>query len=186
MGYRHRIGKVKKSEYKKYKEMTEEQILAEIGEDESVYYPPFHKQLYELGKYCSFSGTTKIPFYSFELPDTEFWIIDKPFLKEIINDQRKSVAEYYSDLKSLADSIGNGVALTEKQMKFVQAQLMPTANSRLSEWSGKFGISPYWLDEKCTDGRLVRSWAYEYSIFNLVDIYQSFDWENDLMILSAW
>ena len=58
-------------------------------------------------------------------------------------------------------------------------------NSKAREWGNKF-LNPYYLDEETTDGAIVKSWEYEYAIFNLVYIYRTFDWENDYLIYSAW
>ena len=30
------------------------------------------------------------------------------------------------------------------------------------------------------------SWSYEYSIFELVRLYKTFDWENDNLVLMGW
>ena len=45
--------------------------------------------------------------------------------------------------------------------------------SKIREWSGAFGVLPYWLDGTQKTGNIVRSWLYEYTIFELVRIYKS-------------
>lgn len=40
-------------------------------------------------------------------------------------------------------------------------------------------LTPYNLDE---GDEITTSWKYEYSIFELVRIYKTFDWKNNVMI----
>lgn len=36
------------------------------------------------------------------------------------------------------------------------------------------------------DEKIVNSWLYEYSIFELVRLFKKFDWENDVLLLYGW
>jgi len=169
MGYRARLGKVAKKEKEKFIGLSYEEAEKLIDKNSAVYRPQFHTQLYELGKYFNLTQGT-IPFYDFDLEkecETEFYIMSKEQLKELIEEYHDLIYQNYEHLAQ-----GN---------KNVQMFI----NSRAREWCSNF-LNPYYLDEEETDGELVGSWQYEYSIFNLVYIYRTFDWETDYLIYSAW
>ena len=170
MGYRSRLGKICKAERDKYKNKTYEEAQQIVGEDNSLYYPPEHKELYEIGKYADYNKGLEA-FYNFDIYkmcESEFHIMTKENLLEIIRDYHKKIYQGYKELEEGKDS-----------SEFIK--------SRVREWGRNgFDIQPYYLDQKKTDGEIVRSWQYEYAIFNLVYIYRTFDWENDYLIYSAW
>ena len=169
MGYRSRLGKVAKIEKDRFNGKTHDEVEQLLGEYNSPYYPDFHTQLYELGKYYNFTKG-KIPFYSFdieEIYETEFYIMTKDELKELIREYHDLIYQYYEKLAQGKDNVD----------EFIR--------SKARQWCAK-SIDPYWLDQEKTDGAIVRSWEYEYAIFNLVYIYRTFDWETDYLIYSAW
>jgi hypothetical protein len=187
MGYRIRLGKVSKKEKQRFKGMTYEQAKKEIGYEESLYYPPFHTELYEIGKYVDFK-VGRLPFYDFDIEketDAEFDIITKEGLKAIIDSYHESTFKHYSEmLKPFERFIKNpemDYLPSEEDIKEVVAAISRKVNA----WKSEF-VKPYWLDEERTDGEIVRSWSIEYAIFNLVYIYRTFDWENDYLIYSGW
>jgi hypothetical protein len=169
MGYRSRLGKVNKKEKDKFTGKSYEEVCEMLPDTCTPYFPEFHTQLYELGKYFDFTkGTT--PFYDFDIEEeceAEFFIMTKEQLKELIEEYHDLV---YQNYEKLAQGKGDAQSFLE---------------SRAREWCGKY-LSPYYLDEEKTDGAIVSSWQYEYAIFNLVYIYRTFDWEQDYLIYSAW
>jgi hypothetical protein len=181
MGYRVRLGKIPKSAQEKYAHLTESPDYEEDGENifgkgNTAYYPTEHTQLYEVGKYVNYPEH-RTPFYNFKLDEEEFDILSKEGLAAIIEEFRNDVFEYYSDLLTAVSS--NPVA--------ANAGIIEHMSSYASEWEGKW-LKPYYLDESDDhkDGAIVHSWKKEYAIFNLVYIYQTFDWENDFLIISGW
>ena len=172
MGYRSRLGKVKKSEQLRFIGMGLKDVEKELGEDNSPYYPDFHTQLYELGKYFEFTKGI-VPFYSFDIYkecECEFYIMSKEELKELIIDYHEIIYQYF-----------------ERMAQGVEDEITPEQHikEKARKWCSKFH-DPYYLDQEKTDGEIVNSWSYEYAIFNLVYIYRTFDWENDYLIYSAW
>ena len=175
MGYRIRLGKVPKTAKAKYADKTEAELAELYGESDgecATFYAHSieeHTQLFELGKYVDYLQNVE-PFYDFKLNDTEFVIMSKKGLKNIIEEYHKSTHKYYKEME--ADD-------------FADYQ-----RNKVNEWDkdGQFSISPYYLDEpeENCDGFLVKSWKIEYAIFNLVYIYRTFDWENDYLIYSGW
>lgn len=169
MGYRAKLGRIAKTEREKYRNKTAKEVDAmfEGKSGCSPCYPEGHEELYELGKYVDLKGDAE-PFYDFDIEkemETEFHIVSKEGLKNIIEEYRKIIHDYYSNLEP------------ENFERHI-------LNMR-REWSDKH-IKPYYLDEERTDGFIVASWKYEYAIFNIVYIYKTFDWENDYLIYSAW
>ena len=176
MGYRSRLGRIPKTEREKYVGKTCKEVFYLGSEGPVPYRPPGYEQLYEIGK-TALRPKDMSEFYSFDLYDAaeyEFFILSKSGMLEIIEAYHSWILEMYTELESGTD---------EDRKRFIA--------SKVRKWgddSSKFGICPYYLDEPTEncDGFLVRSWNYEYAIFNLVHIYRTFDWENDYLIFSAW
>jgi hypothetical protein len=176
MGYRLRLGRIAKTEREKYRGKTLEEAQAMMDEDEALYRPHAHTQLYEIGKYVNFSEGAE-PFYDFELDEDEFKIVNKEWLKALIQEYHDRIWYTYA---SLAKGEGECLEDPDAPRKFLL--------KRAREWGRSFNLLPYYLDqppEKC-DGFLVSSWDIEYAIFNLVYIYRTFDWEKDYLIYSGW
>lgn len=213
MGYRLRLGRFPKTvwEYeikgkpydevvKFFKGVIERNPDIDTDWDEhyqALYRPPLHVELYELGKHVNFPEG-RSPFYSFDLEEDEFEIMSKEGLKAIILDYHKNIKEFY---KGRFESLGGEKTLDNNARnilrdkrrkyhqvdKFVFHDVLCDYYGKVSEWDSKWTV-PYYLDEpyKETDGALVRSWKFEYAIFNLVHIYRTFDWERDLLIYNGW
>ena len=172
MGYRLRLGKVAKKVHDHFKGLSKEEAEKLIEEDRALYRPQFHEELYELGKYVDYNKNFE-NFYDFEIEENEFKIVTKEGLKSIIDEYHNNILLNYTDMLCIASSDNR-----EKLITFLR--------SREREWSKKFDMLPYYLDQEETDGAIVSSWQYEYAIFNLVHIYRFFDWENDYLIYSGW
>jgi hypothetical protein len=174
MGYRIRLGKVNKQEAEKWRHKPLKELNDFYNEDraDSMYYPEYHTELYEIGKYVSYENG-RLPYYTcfdiYKENEAEFDILTKEGLGKIIEEIRIEIAGFYRKLLEKTD--------IEKD-KYI--------NKKINEWNFSFGLKPYYLDEQDTDGAIVCSWDFEYSIFNLVHIYRFFDWENDYLIYSGW
>ena len=191
MGYRLRLGKVSKIDYEKYKDMTNEELCNafpddcdDYGEEKKYfphYRPPFHTELYELGKYVDYEANN--PFYTkIDMEECDFQIVDKEFLKMVIEDYEKKVKSYYKEYYNKIIAIHKSDSDTITIDKEI-ADIFSHVRSMASEW---IILRPFSLDKPMTDGAVTKSWKYEYSIFNLVHMYWNFDWENDLLIYSGW
>lgn len=121
------------------------------------------KNIYELGKQCDFDTyeySTK--FENFENNDEEFIIVNKEFLLSLIDEYRKNVVNYYTKLS-------NNEIVRKTKEDHIQ--------DRIVKWSSL--LKPYDLSDK---EHITDSWEYEYSVFELVRIYKTFDWDNYLLI----
>lgn len=171
MGYRTRLGRLSKKDAPDLLKISLEEWKdkGESPQYESPASPKVHEELFEIGKYFHYESEHKKPFYPdpeiLKYFESEFEILEKEGLKGIIQWYHNKIIEVFS----VSDE-----------------ELLTGAKKKLEVWNNKFDLLPYWLDEERTDGAIVRSWLYEYAIFNLVHIYRTFDWENDYLIYSAW
>jgi hypothetical protein len=126
-------------------------------------------------------------------------VVNKDFLKYIIETYKEKIRGYLGDmvkpfldedgyrgdfLKSVKTNYGikedkyefDGSVLNKDQQNSI-VNILNHIISINSEWNM---LAPFNLD----DGKdeVTSSWKYEYSIFELVRIYKSFDWENNVMI----
>ncbi len=183
MGYRNYIGKISKEIYEQNKDLTKKELYLKYedegkgdvfddGDSLKYYFSgdelPTYKMLHNLGKYCDFDidKETHEFFTKWKCPDTEFLVCTENVLLKIIEDYRLTVLKWY-----------------EKQLK-TPKEAEHNYRTMVREWGGdKWNMIPYDLDKE-TDN-IVKSWRFEYAIFDLVRIYKSFDWENDVLIYSG-
>lgn len=182
MGYRLRLGRFPKNEHKKYKQFKSEQEANDWFEDHDTRFAPYrpreHQELIELGKYVDYrkESLNIKNFYDFELEENDFVIVDRDFLLHVIEEYRKNTEEWY---RELYDSIKDGDT----------AQVEMHVKNKVREWDTTYltniKTEPN-EDGDNEDGRLTRSWKFEYAIFNLLFILHTFDWDNDYLIYSGW
>lgn len=121
-----------------------------------------------------------------EHPDLDFYSITKKGLKMIILDYRERVIEYTKAAIELFEHP------EEKDMKkhiFTQ-DLLEMVKSELREWEASY------TDEKTGDDRYFNidlsknkdtfgisgSWYYKYGIYDLIEMYKYFDFENYTLV----
>ncbi len=116
--------------------------------------------------------------------DTELYVVDKEFLLFIIEEYRKLNHEYHAEfadkIRYLSEKFNKDENATINLNDFsCIGDLAMYFNKKQREWSE--GESNLRLT-KTNDGNITSSWTYEYSIFNLVHLLHTFDWENDDLI----
>jgi len=174
MGYRSRLGAVEKIYKRRCSGCTYEQVDMFCGKNKTPYYPKFHTKLFELGKYFD-QPEYLTPFYDFdieELAESEFSILSKEGLKQIIAEYHDNIAMMYEEAFESKENACEHIS------------------SKVRVWSkvsyAKYGMLPYNLDQIKSDGEIANSWLYEYAIFNLIYIYRTFDFDKNYLIYSAW
>ncbi len=184
MGYRNCIGSLEKTEYDKIKNFTKEELYKYKKEDiKDGYVAVYHvaeKELYEFGKYCDFNtkGMFKPVFLNKELQEEmtdehDFYVVGKKFMKAVIENYTEKVKKIYTNLM---DGITNEqIAFKEIPAEKVM-QLFEHVHGNSFEW---IQSTPYNLE---VGDAVTKSWKYEYSVFELVKIYKTFDWKNNIMI----
>lgn len=183
MGYRNYIGRMSKEAYLDNKDLTVKELCEKFEDKgdideydgEKFYYfsgrdLPTYEELYELGKWCDFEieDFKETFFTKWEDGDCEFSVATKELLLAIIEHYRKRVEIGYKE-----------------QLEKTPEELKVDINRKIREWGGdKWEMCPFNLDLE--NETIVRSWLYEYAVFDLVRIYKTFDWENDVLIYSGW
>lgn len=186
MGYRNYINVISKEVYLETKDLTKEELCQkypDIAEEDdwddddnviSWYFPkrelPTFRELHCLGKYCDFpiEDYTEPYFSKWECSDTEFSVASQELLLTIIEEYRKTILENYK----------NDLEKSEEEIKV-------DIKRKITEWNG-YGSEIYPYSLNIENKGIVRSWLYEYAIFELVHIYKTIDWENEILIYSGW
>jgi hypothetical protein len=186
MGYRNYIGSLPRAEYDFIKSFTKEELFKyknqSLEEDDDGHigvYDVASKELYELGKYSEVGG---VKFFSpvFENEELQkyfddehdFYIVNKEFLKHVIEHYTQKVKDFYSKLLKGIEHKDSDKIDSKKAY-----ELYEHIRGNASEW---LQLTPYNLDNDSDE--ITTSWKFEYSIFELVRIYKTFDWENEVMI----
>lgn len=154
----------------------------EVDDD---YVPINHlgKEIYEFGK--DYENSDKLYkhgnslFTSEELNeqygDYNAIILEKSGLVCAIEWQRDRIIKIYEDLLR-----EKSINVFDERSQF--DRMKEHITSHLRWWKPFYGVA-YNLDENREN--LVESWLYEHSIFDLVRIYKSFDWENKYLIFAG-
>ena len=194
MGYRHYFHSVPKTqieEIKNCKTINELCNWAESAgykvdrnEDERPYFPvrTIGKEIYGFGKYVD---------WALEMQDRNESIFNSDELKEkyehyqpvictqddfilAINEYKQKIINYYKGL--LDEQEIRGLTKEQRQQGHIESQL--------EEWNNEFNIYP--IDLNLNRESITGSWLYEYAIFELVRVYKTFNWENDVLVLLGW
>ncbi len=206
MGYRNYLGSLPKKEYNKIKRMTLKELYEFKNEEWSDdphdrdghvgVYDVAYNTHYELGKYVD-QFPKKFFKTVFKNKETQkhfteehdFYVVEKEFVEELIKYYTGIIQKYYKDM---LDPFFEG---TEAKSGFMKTEDTPMTKEEISgvyrlidhvrsmamEWgvAGWFeDMLPYKLDSE----ELVSSWKYEYAIFNLINLYKTFDWKRNVMI----
>lgn len=207
MGYRNYIGFIPKREYNKIKSLTTQEVFdyynvtSDDGGDSYMGVYDFGKELYEFGKYVDFNppkGSIKTFFKKKDTEsnwnnDGELKVVTKEFLGYVIETYRERIMTYYNDMMTpfLSSDFTNSVktnygaiddthtfdfSLITEEEQTALFKMINHVRSMRTEWTC---LVPYNLDDR---DEITGSWKYEYSIFELVRIYKSFDWKRNIMI----
>ena len=183
MGYRNYIGKLKKelNTNVTFEDLIERCRVLENNYNLNYISPRMLvNEIHEFGKYVNIKkleGNLKLYFLNPEVneffkSDYEFMEITKEGLELIIEEYAEYIANYYESLLKVDEiDILKGNTVEKKCVSAIE--------SKFRTWKNEY-MTPYNLSEDCE--HLSDSWEYEHSIFDLVRIYKTFDWENDTMI----
>jgi hypothetical protein len=166
-------------------------------------------ELYELGKCVDeFDESYFKPFFtntelhSHMNSDSEFLVVEKEFVKAIIDRYNGCIKKYYSEMitpffgtetnpTEFLNTVKRDRAIVDGDIvskytfdftKITQDEqnslflILEHIRSMNSEWNC---LTPYDLDNGHS---VTTSWKYEYEIFELVRIYKHFDWDNNIMV----
>jgi hypothetical protein len=203
MGYRHYFYKVKKADVETIKDMDYEQLKkyvtergGEVVDDEN--YVNFddvisQTRVHEFGKLYWDNTAERIydkgtPLFSKKETQDAFddyspYIVGKEGLLEAISIYQEKVLNYYKGL--LVDGeerqLPLGITLTVEDVKSMD-KVLEHLSDKISRIS-YCGIANIDEDRKW---QVTSSWEYEHSIFNLVHILKSIDWQEDTILFYGW
>jgi hypothetical protein len=205
MGYRNYLGSLPKKEYNKIKRMTiqelyvfkNEEWVEDYSEGYVGVYDVAYNQHYELGKYVDQFDKKffKTVFKNKETQkhfteEHDFYLVEKEFVEELIKYYTEKIRTYY---RNMLEPFFEG---SESKAGFMKTKDTPIT---VEEMGGIFELIDHvrvmamewgvagWLADSTpfdlnSDRELVSSWKYEYAIFNLVNLYRTFDWKRNVMI----
>ncbi len=196
MGYRSYIGWMTKREYNKIKKLSHSEFLKYYNEEEYVGLYDITNQLYNLGSGFEYPPKNLKLYKNFftnkelkeRYEDYDPILVNDTFLKYIIERNSKKINDYYQSILSSDETLSKKIEYSYKGNKFILSELTDEDSKKLyemyshiksmsTEW--EWGFS-YNLDKE--KEIITSSWKYEYSIFELVRIYKTFDWKKNVMI----
>ena len=142
--------------------------IYELGKDSDIGHE------LEKNKPCVFTSEELQHRYS----DYGFALLTKDDFKSIIEFYQQKIVEWLKDLLNPENNPAIPNRLSKEEMR------QHAIECKLDKWTGKSGSIPIDLDEGTE--RVTGSWLYEYTIFELVRLYKTFDWERDDLVLVGW
>jgi hypothetical protein len=161
-------------------------------------YDVAYNEHYELGKYVDqfpkkfFKTVFKNKETQKHFTDEhDFYVVEKEFLAELIKYYTTKIQTYY---KNMLEPFFEG---TESKAGFMKTKDTPMTQEEISgvyklidhvrSMAMEWGVTGWFEDQvpyNITDSNkdFISSWKYEYSIFNLVILYNTFDWKKNVMI----
>lgn len=205
MGYRHYFYKVNKADVEKVKDMTWDELLdcakefgAEVYEEEDSFYFNDDKflnktEVFEFGKLYWDDTAERIYNKGVHLftkeevrelvSDYVPYVVGKDGVLEAIKIYEEKVLKYYKDL--LVDgkdcSLPLGITIRKEDVKSID-KLVEHIEDKIRN-IGFIGLANTKEEYKWT---VTSSWEYEHSIFNLVHILKSVDWETETILFYGW
>lgn len=193
MGYRNSIASIPREEYNKIKNFTKEELYEHKGvslDDYVGVYDVAQNELHEMGKYVDEfpKRLFKPVFLNKELhkeftEEHDFYLVGKKFLEKVITDYGQKVKDYYN--KMLKDCLTDEKYPRLKDPKEIPSQSIYSILKHIESMSYEWGCTPFSASfpydlEK--GDRVTTSSKYEYVQFELVRLYKTFDWKNNVMI----
>lgn len=200
MSYRHYFYKIDKDTLEKIHNFTKEEfqkwaLEKRITDSENDPYIPIYKigkNFHEFGKY--YENTKEIQekgmplFKNKELSDMyeeyEPFIVGKEAVLNAIEFQKNLIIRYYENMLYLTDEERFEKNLDERTKEKMYQQHI---ESMYKEWKNTFMKNGcFAIDLNESNEAITTSWKYEYSIFELVRLYKSTDWEKYGLIFMGW
>lgn len=193
MGYRHYFYMIPLEELEKVRKMSYDELFhyadvhGWVDEDDGICFRKSFNQeeLYELGK-LYFDDTsericeTGTPMFENEKTQEYFkyydpYVVGKSGLECAINICREKILNYFKGLvtKECANKDVMEFSVNPEDLNI--SDVCRELYGKISIWSNFFGCCPINMDE--SDPCITNSWIYEYSIFELVRIYKTVDWD---------
>lgn len=205
MGYRHYFYLVKKSEVEAVKDMTFNELFeyaktcgVEVYEDErwfnwrdsrildttevfefgKLYWDDTADRIYNTGVHL-FNDEAMQEYVSDYVP----YVVGKEGLLEAIKIYQEKIVKYYTDLLTDGQDYNLPLGLT------LRKEDVKSADKIIEHFTDKIHSLSYRdianVDEE-NKWRVTTSWEYEHSIFNLVHLLKTIDWETETLLFYGW
>lgn len=205
MGYRHYFYKVNKKEVETVKDMSLAEVKqyakaqgAEVVEDDDWFYFNDRKfmdktEVFEFGKLYWDDTADRIyakgvPLFNRQetqeaVEDYYPYVVGKEGVLEAITIYREKILDYYKSF------IADGVDLSRPLGLDLKKEGIKSIDELVEHIRDKV-VSLCYRDIANTDESnkwtVTSSWEYEHSIFNLVHILKTIDWEQDTILFYGW
>lgn len=183
MGYRHYIATIDKTLYQQIRNLTKKELADFFKSlDKNVNRREFVKEVYEMGKYveADYLKEHSRQFFdkketnlNYHNEDTELYLITRAGFDAIIESYHKIISDNFA---KLLEHHKNGT----KDM-WGEDPVAKYLIGKGATWENSKNYQPYSL----TGEPITHSWSYEYAIFELVRIYKSINWENQLVVITG-
>jgi len=180
MSYRERIFKISKEEYNKFKNITLSELKSKYNVDYyEFYYDILNKtELHEFGNNLINTNIREIKFltndelHNLINNDNRLIKLSKNQLKSIIDNMIEEIKKSKSNLKNWSDDL---ISENEKNRNLAIRMIQNHINREFTEWYNILSIN---FDD---NDILLDSWMLNYDVFNLIYIYKTVDWNNDII-----
>jgi hypothetical protein len=199
MGYRHRFAAVSKTLVDETANHTIDELRqwcdarGKDTEDGVFFYDIYdQKEIFDFGKDCRFAEeliAKSQPVYHNN--DTQEYmdvpvIVNKEGFLFVLDQIRLIVKNHYQECMEMdADCMkaefkkkADAWSLAVEQIPCLQ-----TMNPKMQDSMNR-AYYPYNIDDDRE--HIVNSWLYEYSVFELVRLYKTFDWDNNYLLFYGW
>jgi len=185
MGYRLYIGKMKSKVYEKIRFMDEKELMKKFPEtiegiDNDIYCNfrllPL-EPLFCFGKYYVLPCEAEPVFIqkmNFEV-DHDFKLISKDQFAQVIEERRTNIINIY------LETLNEGPEECRKEIKTIINEFRNFI--LIGGKKIKTAVRAYNLDSNV---KITDSYMWIFSIFELIHIYKTFDWKNNVMIFYGW
>lgn len=200
MGYRHYFLKVKKDDIDKVKDLSVEELKEQYGDKKYNYNVSIHdiikqEEVFGFGKLYWDDTAERIyskgkPLFAKEESMEYFcdyapYVVGKEAVLEAIEIYQSKVQKWLESLLTdegkefVKGKRSNFIYLERKH--YNEDEVFDSAKNKIFEWMLN---SPVDLSED--ESSVTSSCRYEYSIFNLVHILKTIDWETETLLFYGW
>lgn len=191
MGYRHYFFKAKIEDVDRVKNLTPQEINKICSENDNyvcfdIEKILYHKKVFEFGKtyWDDTSGqiySTGVPLFNNKKSMEVFedfvpYVVGKEGLLKSIEIYQNKIIKYLEDcITDTYDEFRDTTLKSEDKIK-------KDINDRLYDWKNNYVLS----QDENDKNRVTISWLYEYSVFNLVHLLKTIDWEKETLLFYGY
>jgi hypothetical protein len=112
------------------------------------------------------------------------YVVGKEAVLCAIEDYRKKIVNWYSGLLMTQEEYDSSCLPWKKGKTTQEERIKQHLESQKREWEIIWGMFAVNTDEESTN--IVRSWLYEYEIFEIAHQFKMMDWEKNTIVFYGW